>query len=145
MKKLLLIEDQPKDTRAAADVAESLGVENVEACKTVYSALSSLESGLSGQSALPDGIVLDLDLGLESGFELLRYWHRTPQLSKIPVIVWSVVEGQREICELFKVKSFVSKWEGMDAFRHALGQIVCAQVPPDFQTPREPFRSDPPN
>lgn len=127
MKKLLLIEDQPKDVRAAADVAVSLGIEDVEGCKTVYSALQALEQGLSGKTALPDAIVLDLDLGLESGFELLRHWHRTPELSKIPVMVWSVAEGHREICELFKVSCFVSKWEGMGAFRDALGQLISSQ------------------
>ncbi len=127
MKRLLLVEDQTKDARAAADVAESLGVENVEACKTVYGALSSLEKGLSGETSLPDGIVLDLDLGLESGFELLRYWHKTPRLSKIPLIVWSVTEEQSEVCQLFKVNSFVSKWQGIDAFRQALGELVSSQ------------------
>jgi CheY-like chemotaxis protein len=127
MKRLLLVEDQTKDARTAADVAESLGVENVEACKTVYGALSSLEKGLSGETSLPDGIVLDLDLGLESGFELLRYWHKTPRLSKIPLIVWSVTEEQSEVCQLFKVNSFVSKWQGIDAFRQALGELVSSQ------------------
>lgn len=129
MKKLLLVEDQPKDIRAAADVAGSLGIENVEGCKTIFGALQSLEQGLSGKTPLPDGIVLDLDLGVESGFELLRHWHRTPELSKIPLMVWSVAEGHREICELFKVNCFISKWEGMDAFRDALGKLISSQPP----------------
>lgn len=144
MKKLLLIEDEPKDLRAAAEVAESLGIENVEAYKTVHGALSSLEKGLSGQTSLPDGIVLDLDLGLESGFELLRYWHRTPQLSKIPLIVWTVTEGHSEICQLFKVNAFVSKWEGMDAFRQALRQMLSSPMPPGREGAGE-FQPDPPN
>lgn len=139
MKKLLLIEDQPGDVRVAAAAAESLGIENVEACKTVHSALSSLEKGLSGQTPLPDAIVLDLDLGLESGFELLRYWHKTPKLNSIPAIVWSVVEAQREVCELFKVTSFVSKWEGIDALREALRQIVFPESHADFKKSDEPL------
>jgi CheY-like chemotaxis protein len=127
MKKLLLVEDQSKDMRAAADVAESIGIQNIEACQTVHQALSTLERGLSDQSHLPDGIVLDLDLGIESGYELLRFWHRTPALSNIPVLVWSVVEDHREICELFKVNLFVSKYDGIAAFRRALGQLVSSQ------------------
>ncbi|MGA9673449.1 MAG: hypothetical protein WBQ94_29935, partial [Terracidiphilus sp.] len=72
----------------------------------------------------PDGIVLDLNLGYESGYELLRFWHRTPELSKIPVIVWSVLgDEQREMCKLFNVKHFVAKWEGEEAFREALASI----------------------
>lgn len=126
MKRLMLVEDQPNDVRAAASVAEALGIDNVQACKTVHSALSSLEKGLNGEAPLPDGIVLDLDLGLESGYELLRFWHSSSQLNRIPVIVWSVIEKQREVCELFKVKSFVSKVDGMGAFREALGQLVAS-------------------
>jgi len=129
MKRLLLVEDQPKDVRTATDVAESLGIESVQAYTTVHDALSSLEKGLSGESPLPDGIVLDLDLGLESGFELLRYWHSSPQLHRIPLIVWSVVEKQRDVCELFKVNSFVSKWEGIEAIREALGRLVSSPIP----------------
>lgn len=124
MKRLLLVEDQAKDAISASTVAQSLGIGDVEACKTVRNALLSLEKGISGDGPLPDGIVLDLDLGTESGYELLRFWHTTPQLSRIPVMIWSVVEEQREVCELFKVNSFVSKWEGMGAFRQALSQLI---------------------
>ena len=128
VKRLLLVEDQPNDVRAAAGVAEALGIENVQACNSAHSALASLEKGLRGESPLPDGIVLDLDLGLESGYELLRFWHGSPALHHIPVIVWSVVEMQREVCELFKVNSFVSKWEGIGAFRDALGQLISTST-----------------
>src|SRR5579872_6104395 len=107
----------------AADAANSLGIEDIQVYKTVHGARSHLEAGLSGGKPLPDGIILDLDLGLESGFELLRYWHSTPQLAKIPLIVWSIVEEQREVCELFKINRFVSKWEGINALREALEQM----------------------
>lgn len=129
MKRLLLVEDQIKDLKNAAEVAESLGIENVETCRTVNAALSFLERGIRGESPLPDGIILDLDLGLESGFELLRLWHGTPQLAKIPVMIWSIVEEQREVCQLFKVDSFVSKWDGMAAFREALSQLGSVPRP----------------
>lgn len=128
MKRLLLVEDQNKDAMSAATVAESLGIGDVEACNTIRRAMLSLEKGMSGDGPLPDAIVLDLDLGVESGYELLRYWHRTPELSRIPVMIWSVVEEQREVCELFRVNSFVSKWEGMGAFRQALSELISAPM-----------------
>lgn len=124
MKRLLLVEDQAKDRLNAATVAESLGFDKVEAYNTVHGAMLYLEKGLRGDGPLPDAIVLDLDLGTESGYELLRYWHSTGALSRIPVMVWSVVEQQREVCELFRVNSFVSKWEGSGAFRQALVEMV---------------------
>jgi CheY-like chemotaxis protein len=128
MKRLLLVEDQAKDLMTAANVAESLGIGHVEACKTVDKARLSLEKGMSGDGSLPDGIVLDLDLGMESGFELLRYWRATPALARIPVMIWSVVEEQREVCELFRVNSFVSKCDGTGAFRQALEQLIDAST-----------------
>jgi hypothetical protein len=124
MKHLLLIDDQSKDLVAAMEVARSLHIEDIQTKDSVSGARAHLEKGLRGEVPLPDGIVLDLDLGLDSGFELLRFWHSTPELSKIPMIVWSVVEEQRGICELFKINSFVSKWEGPAAFREALAQLV---------------------
>jgi hypothetical protein len=65
-----------------------------------------------------------LDLGLDSGFELLRKWHSTPRLAAIPILIWSVLDEHRELCELFKITSYVSKWEGMEAFREKLQQLI---------------------
>lgn len=126
MKRLLLIEDQVNDTRKAAETAESIGFEEIDAHRTVRGAMLSLERSASGQAELPDAIILDLDLGTESGYELLRFWHSTPALSRIPVIVWSVIEEQREVCELFKVNFFVSKWEGAAALRQALSKVAAS-------------------
>ena len=124
MKRLLLVEDDPKDVRVAAEVAKSVGIVEIDAQTSVQSAQSYLEKGLREEIPLPDAIVLDLNLGYESGYELLRFWHRTPRLAKIPLIVWSVLgEEQRKMCELFKISSYVAKWEGNEAFREALGNL----------------------
>lgn len=124
MKHLLLVDDQSKDLMAALDVAKSLGIEDINAKNSVWAAREHLEKGLKGEVPLPDAIVLDLDLGIESGFELLRMWHSTPRLAGIPLMIWSVVEDHRELCQLFKINSFVSKWQGIGAFRDALSQLV---------------------
>ena len=124
MKRLLLVEDEQKDLEFAASTALSLGIEQVDARTSSSGARVYLESALDGQGPLPDCIVLDLNLGYESGYEVLRFWHRTPQLKKIPVIVWSVLgDEQREMCKLFNVNFFVAKWEGKEAFREALSSL----------------------
>jgi CheY-like chemotaxis protein len=124
VKTLLLVDDRPNDLRIAADAAHDLGIPDVNAQTSITKARQYLERGLEGEVPLPDGIILDLDLGYESGFELLRFWHSTPRLASIPVIIWSVLDREREICNLFKVKSFVSKWEGPKALREALAQLT---------------------
>jgi CheY-like chemotaxis protein len=124
MNSLLVVEDQPSDLKIAAEAARLAGVSEVHSQTTLRGAREFLEKGLRGDVPLPDGIVLDLDLGYESGFELLRFWHSTPRLNSIPVLVWTILgQEQREICGLFKVNQFVSKWEGMEVLREALKKM----------------------
>jgi CheY-like chemotaxis protein len=130
LKRLLLVENEPRDVQIAVNAARSLGISEVDARTSLDAAKSYLEKGLKGEGPLPDGIVLDLDLGYDSGYELLRHWHNTPALFAIPLIVWSVLgEEQREMCKLFKVNSFVGKWEGTAAFEEALGKLEIKPAP----------------
>jgi hypothetical protein len=40
------------------------------------------------------------------------------------MIVWTLLgEEQRQICELFKVTQYISKWEGMAAIRDAISKV----------------------
>lgn len=124
MSRILVVEDQPSDLHIAAQTARAAGIDEVEARTSPMAAKSFLEKGLEGEIPLPDAIVLDLDLGYESGYELLRYWHSTPELKNIPLLVWTILgEEQREICRLFQVTDYVSKWEGAPAFREALRKL----------------------
>ncbi len=124
MTRILVVEDQPSDLHIASQTARAAGIEEVEARTSLRAAMTYLEKVVREEVPIPDAIVLDLDLGYESGYELLRYWHSTPELRKIPLLVWTVLgEEQREICNLFKVTNYVSKWEGAAAFRDALKKL----------------------
>lgn len=121
MKQLLVVEDQPGDLSVAMSVANAMGIASVEARSSVRAAQRYLEGALECKVSLPDAIVLDLDLGFESGHELLRFWHSHPELSVVRLVVWTVLgDEQREICRLFGVHAVVSKWEGAAALRTAL-------------------------
>ena len=66
-------------------------------------------------------MILDLDLGLDSGYEFLRLRHHAPALSEIHTIVRSgIAEENRRICELFNVGVYIPKWEGAAALQEAL-------------------------
>lgn len=128
MMRLLVVEDQPTDLQVVTDLAQALGM-TLEARTSASSAKLYLEAALQDNSPLPDFIVLDLDLGYESGFELLRFWHRTPRLAGIRMIVWTVMgEDQHEICRLFKVHAVVPKWEGAPALERALSRADTAEM-----------------
>jgi CheY-like chemotaxis protein len=122
---VLIVEDQPYDLRIAAAAAQESGFSDVESRSSTTAAREFLENGLNGSDRLPDAIVLDLDLGYESGFELLRFWHSDPRLSKISVVVWTVLgEQYREICEMFKVSGYIDKGAGIGPLRNALGGLA---------------------
>ena len=126
---LFLVEDDPKDIRLATETARSVGISSIEARTTLDAAKSYLERGLANEIPLPDLILLDLNLGYDNGQELMREWHSNSRLSRIPLIVWSVLEGedQRRMCELFKVTAYVAKWEGVAALRDAFNTIGHAE------------------
>jgi len=127
MKRLLIVEDQSADLRVAVDVVKTLGVSFIEARTSITAAKNYLESGLEGKESLPDLIIVDLDLGYESGFELLRYWHGNPKLSGIRLIVWTIMgEEQREICRMFKVSAIVSKTEGAVGLKRAIEPLAAS-------------------
>jgi CheY-like chemotaxis protein len=127
MKRLLIVEDQSADLRVAVDAVKSLGVPFVEARTSTSAAKLYLETALSQKQPLPDLIIVDLDLGYESGFELLRFWHGNPKLSAIRLVVWTAMgEEQQNICSLFKVSAIVPKAEGIDALKRALEPLAAA-------------------
>ncbi len=122
---VLIVEDQASDLRIAARAAESSGFSKVEARSSAGAARLYLEKGLDGKELLPDAIVLDLDLGYESGFELLRFWHSDPRLSTIPLVVWTVLGDQyRKICQMFHVNAYVDKGEDGSVLREVLGGLM---------------------
>jgi len=122
---LLVVENEPKDLKNAADSARAAGFKEVEGKTSPYAARLYLEDRLANGPKLPDGILLDLDFGIESGYELLRFWHSNPALRTIPLIVWSILgDEQKQMCGLFKVKQFIGKWEGSAALQNALAEIV---------------------
>ena len=121
MTRLLIVEDQPSDLQIAADIARSLNVTEIEGRVSATTAKLYLDGIIDGNQARPDVIILDLDLGYESGHELLRFWHSHPTLSSIPLVVWTALgKEQQELCQLFNVNAVVAKWEGAAALKRVL-------------------------
>jgi CheY-like chemotaxis protein len=123
----LIIEDNPNDIRIAARIARTTGFEDVEASTSLDRAIESIQEGLRGVKSPPDAIILDLNLGYDSGFEVVRHWRTKWANSNMRMIVWSVIgEHTRELCALFHVDAFVSKWQGEEALSKALQQVTGA-------------------
>lgn len=125
LKTILIVENDPTEMRAAASIAEALGVTKRHSFSTVRDTLAFLQVCLDGGSPFPDALIVDLDMGQESGFELLRHW-RTTALQSVPIIVWSALgaDHYQQMCKIFRIDHFVGKWEGNDALRKCL--IECS-------------------
>jgi CheY-like chemotaxis protein len=122
---LLVLEDTKADLLRATDLALRAGFTQVRMTSFATDARRYLESAMAGEEPLPDAMLIDLDLGLESGFEILRMWHSNLLLRRIPVIVWTVMCGrEREICRLFGVDCFISKTDDPRLLRQAFAHIV---------------------
>ncbi|HEX3660101.1 MAG TPA: hypothetical protein VHU89_01640 [Acidobacteriaceae bacterium] len=122
--RVLIVEDHSSDLQIAAKAAEAAGFSEVVARGSAVMAKAYLDKALEREHALPNAIVLDLDLGYDSGFELLRFWHSTPELAKIPVVVWTILgEQYRDICRMFKVSAYVYKGDDISVLQQVLSGL----------------------
>jgi len=107
---VVIIEDTRKDVLRASQVLKRAGINNPAVFTFIPAALMFLEDVVSGARSCPDLMILDLDFGSESGFEVLRFYKAHPKLKSCQVIVWTVLgEREQELCQLFGIKHFVSK------------------------------------
>jgi CheY-like chemotaxis protein len=121
---LLILEDPSAEQEKAVDIGTRAGFTNFELSAYATRTQRYLEKALEGHVPLPDAMVIDIDLGIENGFELVRFWHSNERLKKIPLIIWSVMDRQRTICALFGIQHFIPKYESPELFQEALESIL---------------------
>jgi CheY-like chemotaxis protein len=120
--RILIIEDHLKDLRIAEETACDAGYSDIAMRTDVPAATRYLETAADG--GVPDVILLDLDLGAQSGYEMLRIRYETAHLGTIPIVVWTHLgEENCEVCALFNITGYVSKWEGATALREMLAKL----------------------
>lgn len=131
MTRVLIIEDVAADVRRAGDVLASLGITDVQVNRDVGSALRDLNDSLEDNGPLPETILLDLNFGSDSGFEILRRWHSSPRFKKATeIVVWTAMgETEHKICRAFGVRTIVPKWEGSQALERALRAVILPASP----------------
>lgn len=122
MARVLLIEDQSSDIRQALQILQELELNDVIIRTGALEAMEALRGIERGQQPLPNLVILDLQLGYESGFEILRYWKASPTLCVVPIVVWTGIGGkvEEDICHHFGVSNFIRKEAGPTALKQAL-------------------------
>jgi chemotaxis family two-component system response regulator Rcp1 len=94
---VLVIEDTPQDRAIVEDALQAMGIVNVKTVIDGGHAIDFLAESVRQGSQLPDALLLDLNLPLVSGHEVLRYCRKTPELKPMKVIVLSRLSSENEI------------------------------------------------
>src|ERR1700761_4197498 len=101
---LLYVDDNPADAKLVSDHFLMGG--HVASCRwlaTVQEAIVFLKTA-SPKSVFPrpDVILLDLNLGISRGTDLLTFIRNTPELCTIPVIIFSTSELEEDVIECYR-------------------------------------------
>lgn len=88
-KAILLIEDNSVDSERCRAVLHEMGYNGIQLITDVHTAKDYLDDVLNRLTHPPDAMILDLGLGYDSGFEILRKCHASPRLAAVPVLVWT--------------------------------------------------------
>ena len=99
---ILLVEDSPGDAKQfqsflKGDFAVSVARTGAEALDKMF------RRGKFAGEPVPDLVVLDLNLPLLSGLEVLNTVRNNSQISHIPVVVWSGSARQEDISRAYEM------------------------------------------
>ena len=135
---ILLVEDNPGDVRMAVEALKDCRVSN---------RLSVVEDGvealafLKGQGSYagrprPDLILLDLNLPRKDGHEVLAEIKADPELRRIPVVVLTTSESERDVYKAYDLNAncYITKPGGLEQFVTVMKSIqyfwsMIAQLP----------------
>jgi CheY-like chemotaxis protein len=125
-KVILLIEDETSASGACTKALHDLGYDGVQLITHLAAAEQHLADIVSGLTGLPAGIVLDLGLGLDSGFTVLRTCHAEPKLQQVPILVWTKHTDQlaKTFSNYLGAKIFLVKSSDERELREALKRLL---------------------
>ena len=94
---ILVIEDTVQDRAMVEDALDNIGVTDVKTVIDGGHAIELLSERMNSGQPIPDAVLLDLNLPLVSGHEVLRFCKKNPQLKGMKVIVLSRLSSENEI------------------------------------------------
>lgn len=125
-KVILLIEDETSASDVCTKALHELGYDGVQLITQLMAAEQHLADIVSGLTEAPAAIVLDLGLGFDSGFTVLRTCHAQPKLQQVPVLVWTKHTDQlaKTFSNYLGVKIFLVKSRDERELRQALKRLL---------------------
>ena len=124
---ILLIEDEPRFSEACAEALHELGYDGVQLITSLGAAEQHLDDIVANLTAAPDALVLDLGLGLDSGFAVLRKCHSEPKLQNVPILVWTKHTDSlaKTFSDYLGAKDFLIKSSDERELREALKRLLA--------------------
>ena len=117
---ILMIEDNPGDIRLTQEALRDAKMNvNMSVLMDGISALAFLNhQGAYENAPEPDLILLDLNLPLKSGFEILEEIKQNEHLRQIPVVVLTSSQAERDIVKSYNLhaNAYVTKPVDLDQF-----------------------------
>ena len=117
---ILLVEDNPGDLELIQEALQSGKVTNhISMATDGEVAMNFLNRARGFENApRPDLILLDLNLPRKDGFEILKEVRENPELSRIPVVILTSSQTDRDILKSYNLRAncFISKPVDVDEF-----------------------------
>lgn len=112
-KKIFIIDDDPDDLEFFQIALDMTGIPyTLTSAKSAVEALNTLPES----SERPDYIFLDLNMPMISGIEFLQIFQESPNLNKIPVIIFSTSSYHKDLedTKALGASHFLSKTSDID-------------------------------
>ncbi|GGB68726.1 response regulator [Deinococcus soli (ex Cha et al. 2016)] len=121
--RVLLVDDNPNDQLLALEAfADHDARVHVSVCNDGPEALSVLTSGRD----LPDVVVLDLNMPVMSGFDVIREIRSAPALKHLPVVILSTSSDREDIRRAYDLlaSAYLVKSASFPAFVEQIDRFV---------------------
>jgi len=124
---ILLVEDNPADVRMTMEALKDCRVSNrLSVVEDGEQALAFLrKDDRYSQRTRPDLILLDLNLPRKDGHEVLAEIKSDPDLRKIPVVVLTTSENERDVRKAYDLNAncYITKPGGLEQFVSVMKSI----------------------
>lgn len=140
---VLLLEDIDSDAHEVESALKEIGNYKVQRFEAASRAIEVLSDALKSGSELPKLMVVDLNLPQSSGYELLRFYHATPQLQSIPCAVWSVMDNEidKKLTTWMGSRKLISKNSGPATLRKSLASLLESGASSDSASDKSSVKS----
>lgn len=134
---VVVVEDRAEDVEFAKSCLSEAGFREVVVFDYPGPAIEYLQRSRDGEQPLPQGILVDLLLHQDNGFEVLRFCHSQPPLHGVPIVVWTQLLGvtEKEIAHWLGAKKFLTKGMTQQKMADKLRTLFSNSVSTEGTTP----------